>query len=105
MKNSLKKRRGSFFFKLFLSIYFLTNNSVCHTGVRHVTNFGYVCDISFISKFLSDFEQGIYLTYATYHFSNLKKETSIHAYSLRSLGSTKLWGSFDHVCDMQYSAM
>ena len=74
MKNSFKKRRGSFFFKLFLSIYFLTNNSVCHTGVRHVTNFGYVCDISFISKFLSDFEQGIYLPTLLITFQTLKRK-------------------------------
>ena len=72
MKNSFKKKR--FFFQvIFEYIYFLTNNSVCHTGVKHVTNFGYVCDISFISNFLSDFDQRIHLTYATYHFSNLKR--------------------------------
>ena len=73
MKNSFKKRRYIFFQVIFEYMYFLTNSSVCHTGITHVTNFGYVCDISFISIFLSDFDQGIYLTDATYYLSNLKR--------------------------------
>ena len=54
MKNhfiSFNERRGYFFKAIFKDIYFVSNNSVCHTRITHVANFAYAFDISFISKY------------------------------------------------------